>query len=373
MRTAQPATFPTLLLALSFALGCQTATYQEVAPVAVSPLEAGPSEARLADQLVIVTDASGTQFAAGNFPSAKAITQALIAALPAGDVRSDRPSPYEASSIAFGGQDRVLHPLGSFDRAGLAQRAASLTPLGSIDGRGGETPYRHVLGEVADALEGKERHAAVVLVSDGLPDYASEASAAARALVAGYTERVCIHTIHTGTDAAGAAFLESLAALSEGCGSSRSAADVATADGLHGFLRTVMLGAAEAAPRVAPRAASPDPCNQVIRLRGVEFAFDRADIAPESRVVLDVAADQLAGCPDVRVRVEGHTDFIGAASYNQALSERRAAAVREYLSSRGVAAGRLESRGFGESRPIAPGRSDDDRARNRRVELHPIE
>ena len=352
------------------ALGCQAPTYQETSPVTVSPIVAGPSEQRVADQVIIVTDVSGTVAGAGNFPTAKATTQALIAALPAGDVRSDRPTPYEAGSIGFGGADRIVQPLGAFDRAALASQAGSLAPLGSIDGRGGETPYRHVLGEVATTLDGKSRHAAVVLISDGLPDYADEATAAAQALVTGYDEQVCIHTVHTGDDAAGAAYLQSLAALSGGCGSSTTAGALASADGLQAFARSVTLGAA-AAP--APRAAAPDPCGGIIRLRGVQFAFDRADISPDSRVVLDVAADQIAACPSVRVRVEGHTDFIGTDAYNQRLSERRAEAVRTYLATRGIPAARMESSGFGETRPIAPGRTDADRARNRRVELHPAD
>jgi len=353
------------------AIGCQAPTYQATNPVAVSPVTAGAAEGRVADQVIIVTDVSGTVFSAGSFPTAKATTQALVAALPAGDIRSDRAKPYQAGSIGFGGTDRIVHALGAFDRAGLASRADSLVPLGSIDGRGGETPYRHVLSEVAATLAGKTRHAAVVLISDGLPDYADEATASAQALVAGYDEQVCIHTVHTGSDAAGAAYLRSIAAHSGGCGSSTTASALASAEGLQAFVRTVMLGAAAPAP--APRAAAPDPCNEVIRLRGVQFEFDKAVITPDSRVVLDVAADQLGRCPGVRVRVEGHTDYIGAASYNEQLSERRAAAVRSYLSTRGVSAARLESRGFGESRPIAPGKSDADRARNRRVELHPID
>ena len=126
-----------------------------------------------------------------------------------------------------------------------------------------------------------------------------------------------------------------------------------------------------AAAQVVSRAA-PNPCNEVIRLRGVEFEFDRADVRSQSAVVLDVAAEQLVSCPDVRIRVEGHTDFLGTDAYNQGLSERRAQAVRRYLTTKGVTGQRMQAVGFGESRPLAPGRSDEDRARNRRVELHPI-
>jgi OOP family OmpA-OmpF porin len=353
--------------ALVLALGCATtAPPADLAPVAVTAVTAGGGEQRIADQLVVITDASGTVFGSGNFPKAKAVTRSLVAALPDGQVRSSLPKPYEAASIGFGGTERITHGLAAFDRAGLASTAASLRPLGSIDGRGGETPYRHVFTETATALAGKSGRAALVIISDGLPDYEDEATASAQALVAGYSGEVCIHTVHTGDAPQGAAYLQSLAALSAGCGSSTTADALGTAAGLQSFVRTVMLGA-------APVVAQASPCDQVIRLRGVEFAFDKADITEDSEVVLDVAAEQLTSCPSVRVRVEGHTDFIGSDAYNDELSQRRANAVRSYLATRGVSGGRVDAQGFGERRPIAPGRTDEDRARNRRVELHPVQ
>ena len=110
-------------------------------------------------------------------------------------------------------------------------------------------------------------------------------------------------------------------------------------------------------------------------LRGINFDFNKYNIKREFAPVLDEAAQILKDNPDVKVTVEGHTDSIGSDSYNQRLSERRAAAVKHYLVSRGVAADRLETVGYGESRPIAPnttpnGRDNPEgRAMNRRAEL----
>ena len=70
------------------------------------------------------------------------------------------------------------------------------------------------------------------------------------------------------------------------------------------------------------------------------------------------------------VNVDGHTDSDGGTSYNQGLSERRAGAVAQYLSSRRVASQRLIVRGYGESRPIASNSSSAGKAKNRRVEIH---
>jgi OOP family OmpA-OmpF porin len=88
--------------------------------------------------------------------------------------------------------------------------------------------------------------------------------------------------------------------------------------------------------------------------------------------VLDVAVEQLAKCPEIRVTVGGHTDSMGSEAYNNNLSYRRAKAAADYFVERGIDARRLETEGFGESLPVAPNDSAEGRARNRRVELSPM-
>ena len=126
------------------------------------------------------------------------------------------------------------------------------------------------------------------------------------------------------------------------------------------------------APRVVTREPAPPaapPMEERLVLRGVNFATASAEIDPASAVVLDVVADQLRGRPGLRVAVEGHTDSVGSEAYNQALSQRRADAVRSYLVRKGVPAGQLTARGLGESAPIATNDTAEGRALNRRVEL----
>ncbi len=105
------------------------------------------------------------------------------------------------------------------------------------------------------------------------------------------------------------------------------------------------------------------------RLYGIEFDLDSATIRPDSKVVLDDVARALAGRPEWRLAVEGHTDSTGAAAHNQQLSEARAAAVLGYLAAHGVTGERLRAAGFGASRPLADNGTELGRARNRRVEL----
>ena len=107
----------------------------------------------------------------------------------------------------------------------------------------------------------------------------------------------------------------------------------------------------------------------------IHFEFNKSIIKEESFGLLDQIAQIIRGHTELtRIRIEGHCDFIGSEEYNQGLSERRAAAVREYLITRGgVDAARLLSVGFGKTRPIAPNSSDEGRTMNRRVEFIIIE
>ena len=103
-----------------------------------------------------------------------------------------------------------------------------------------------------------------------------------------------------------------------------------------------------------------------------DILFDTGSDAlkAEGVVELNKVGDILAKYGDDRVKIEGHTDAIGDAKYNQALSERRAMAVKTVLVSRGVQDRQIEVHGFGESKPIADNATSEGRAKNRRVELH---
>jgi len=104
-------------------------------------------------------------------------------------------------------------------------------------------------------------------------------------------------------------------------------------------------------------------------LHGILFDLDSATLRSESKPVLDEVVKLLASEPQWKLTIEGHTDASGAAAHNQSLSEQRAAAVKTYLVSQGVDAARLQTAGFGASKPVADNKSELGRAQNRRVEL----
>lgn len=101
----------------------------------------------------------------------------------------------------------------------------------------------------------------------------------------------------------------------------------------------------------------------------VEFEFDSAEVRPQYYETIRQVADFLAEHEDTVAELGGHTDNVGAEEYNQDLSERRAAAVRQVLIERfNVSPARITSRGYGESQPIANNGTPQGRAQNRRVE-----
>ncbi|WP_328230369.1 MULTISPECIES: OmpA family protein [Lysobacter] len=105
----------------------------------------------------------------------------------------------------------------------------------------------------------------------------------------------------------------------------------------------------------AGQTIGPDGCPVPVSidLKGVNFDFDKATLRPDSVAILNEAAEILKRNPSLRVEVAGHTDLCGKDAYNQKLSERRAKAVYDFLTSNGVDAGRLAGPiGYGESRPL---------------------
>jgi len=109
-------------------------------------------------------------------------------------------------------------------------------------------------------------------------------------------------------------------------------------------------------------------CSYTLRLE-VFFDTASAEIKPESFRDLDLAVSLMQRNELVRGTIEGHTDDRGTDAFNLGLSQRRAASVRQYLIDKGVAASRLESVGYGESRPEADNSTPEGRAQNRRVVL----
>ncbi len=100
------------------------------------------------------------------------------------------------------------------------------------------------------------------------------------------------------------------------------------------------------------------------------FAFDSYELSSTSTTNLNKLVAILNKYPDTDIEVQGHTDSKGTVKYNQALSERRANAVSNYLMKKGVSAARLTTKGYGETAPKYSNDTEEGRAKNRCVEFH---
>jgi outer membrane protein OmpA-like peptidoglycan-associated protein len=107
----------------------------------------------------------------------------------------------------------------------------------------------------------------------------------------------------------------------------------------------------------------------VVRLNNVFFDFDKWDLRPESFVELDRVVKLLNENPSIEIEMSAHTDSKGSDEYNFKLSDNRARSVMEYIISKGIAASRIVSQGYGETKPVVANDTDDNRQLNRRVEF----
>ncbi|AJO77542.1 MULTISPECIES: OmpA family protein [Pseudomonas] len=124
------------------------------------------------------------------------------------------------------------------------------------------------------------------------------------------------------------------------------------------------------APVPEPTPEPEAPVAEVVRVElDVKFDFDKSVVKPNSYADIKNLADFMKQYPQTTTVVEGHTDSVGPDAYNQKLSERRANAVKQVLTSQyGVESSRVQSVGYGESRPVADNATEAGRAVNRRVE-----
>ncbi len=113
----------------------------------------------------------------------------------------------------------------------------------------------------------------------------------------------------------------------------------------------------------------PIATNSKITLNNVFFDFNKADLKMESFVELDKLTELMQKNPTIKIEISGHTDNKGDDLYNQTLSQKRAESVVNYLVQKGIVKTRLTAKGYGETQPIAPNDTEENKAKNRRTEV----
>ena len=135
--------------------------------------------------------------------------------------------------------------------------------------------------------------------------------------------------------------------------------------------RADSIAAAEAAQRAAAEQGSATSELAAVLTQKVYFDYDQDVLRDDARAVLDAKVPILLANPSVSVAITGHTDERGTAEYNLALGQRRAAQVKRYLTSKGVADDRLSTQSLGDSQPAVQGTDESAYQQNRRAEFQP--
>ena len=217
-------------------------------------------------------------------------------------------------------------------------------------------------GEEKMPLPGKT---AIILFTDGAWNAGFDPVDVAKGLYEKHGDNICIHAVSLADTDAGMMTINQLRGLSN-CSVSGDVNSLASDAGMAQFAKGVLYGeVAAAAPAPAP---APVMKKEVITFN-LLFGFDRANITDDMIPVLEQVQMILDEDPAAKFVVAGHTDSIGSEVYNQSLSERRAGAVSNWLTSNGVAAERLQVVGYGETMPKFDNNTKEGQKLNRRVEI----
>ncbi len=263
-------------------------------------------------------------------------------------------------------------------------KSSFASSLNTVNCTGGGSPMHAALEAASGDLASASGQTAVLILSDG---YQMDRSPimAAKALEAQYGNNLCIYGVWVGQqkEQSGRYLLQQLSDVS-GCGFVTAAADIASPSGMANFVERVLMKPATPPVKraldtdgdgvVDSRDKCPDtPRGAIVdhsgcwAFHGVFFDFNKATIKDRYSSMLKNVVKVMNLNPDLTIRVEGHTDNIGSAAYNQKLSERRAQAVKKRLVEMGIAPSRMTTKGFGFSEPVASNATEAGRAENRRV------
>ncbi len=266
----------------------------------------------------------------------------------------------------------------------------------------GNSPLDLAINAATEDLATARGDIAVIIVSDGAHIPHGPVVKAAENLKGRFSDRLCVYTVQVGDDPMGMELLKKVAQTGK-CGFYTTADSLGSEAAMAAFVEKVFLAKKPPAPKpiVAPKAVVPPPAPVVrdsdgdgvpddmdkcpdtpkgatVDERGCWlytgaflFDFNKWNLKPGVGPALDNAVKILKENPDLKVEIQGHTDNIGPAAYNQQLSLKRAQSVYQYFVDHGIEKSRLSVKGYGFSRPAYSNATKEGRAKNRRVEFAP--
>jgi OOP family OmpA-OmpF porin len=346
-----------ILLSIASAVllaGCAGTPYSPT-PFTASGIDTSAYTARV-DAFVVVMDASSSMKFdyedRSNFYNAKDVVTHLNQTIPE--------LGYQSALVGFGSGScvnredaRVVYGPATYSRADFSNGLTMLECAGGI------TPMADGVNVGGDTVKGSGQ-VALILVSDFWQINSGAVIAAIDTLKADYGDRLCIHTIKVGDADEGGDLAAALAGVNS-CGSSVDAGSLASSAAMAGYVTDVLL---------APATVVKYEKNTLSA--SALFDHDKSNLKDEGKAALHALDESIKakGASVVDINVIGHTDSDGTEEYNQALSIRRADAVRDYMVSEGVDAAIIDVSGEGELNPIASNATKEGRAENRRVDIH---
>jgi len=227
-----------------------------------------------------------------------------------------------------------------------------------------KTPMGNGLMDLDPVLSGLTGKTALIIFTDGNSNIGADPVAQSKALYAKYGDRLCIHIVSFADEARGQMIIDQIRALSS-CTVVADYASLTAPGGMDKFVKDVFYAeVADAAPAPAPAPVAIPSISF-----NLHFGFDKFQITEEMVPVLEEAKAILDEYPAASFEVAGHTDSTGTEVYNQGLSERRAASVRNWLTAHGIDGKRLEAKGYGELSPKYDNATSEGRKLNRRVDI----
>ncbi|ACN13490.1 OmpA1 [Desulforapulum autotrophicum HRM2] len=356
-----------------FIVGC--AVQQPVQPIPdFSPTTFNSNDYVSAlDNFLIILDASSSMDDRYNgnkkFVTAREIVKHLSQTLPElgqnAGLRSFGHSPKVSDKLTV-----LFYGMEEYTQKGLNEKS------GLVSRAGGTSPMHTALTAAREDLKTFSGKTAVVIISDGQEAMGLKLPItleAAQALKNQMGEDLCFYPIFVGDDEKGMHLMEEIANIGK-CGFVTKADKLMTGSGMGQFVQDVFLTKKPMvqAPAPTPIVATPPAVEKAWVVGEAYFDFDKSIIKPAGFEFLDKVVDVLKSRPALFVKIQGHTDSIGTRKYNDALSLRRAKAVKTYLINKGIDKNRLSCEGFAFSKPVASNKTAEGRAMNRRVELYPV-
>ncbi len=383
------------IVAAFFMFGC--AAKAPIHLPAFSPADFGTNQTSKVDNFLVILDASSSMLEAApqggtKFAVAKAVADRMNMTIPE--------LGQTAGLRSFGHDKKVsndfvqlVYGMDSYNSSVMAEKLATISSAGGIS-----LLKKSLVNAIQDLKDTEGVRTAVIIISDGLD--MDNAKNGAKALKDAFGDNLCIYPIQVGDSSEGRELLEEISRIG-GCGFYSNADTLLSSEGMAKFVETVFLGKASSDTHAwknyddvketntmndsdgdgvydkddkcpnTPKGARINAVGCWV-LNHVLFDFDKATIKSSAHSQLNEVVKIMEDNPDMKVKLQGHTDSTGSAAYNKDLSIRRASSVMEYLNNNGINNARMKAEGFGEENPAFPNDTKENRMQNRRVEIHPI-